>query len=118
MLPPNARYFAAGALFFFDATMRSFFLRRAVRFLTLSLPWLLPITPHSRLPQAYSQALLRRESEATTTPPPAGLMSVGVAIHDFSNFAASAFSAPLHARSNQSRGLSHAGECPQPLWTR
>ena len=43
-MPRNERpvYFAAFLLFFASAR-RSVFLRRALRFLTLSLPWLFPI---------------------------------------------------------------------------
>ena len=40
-----ARYFAVFLLLFFAAARRSVFLRRAARFLTLSLPWLFPIRP-------------------------------------------------------------------------
>jgi hypothetical protein len=55
-----ARYFAAFFFFAFAAASRSVFLRRATRFLTLSLPWLFPKTPqHSPLLSQF-QAVSQR----------------------------------------------------------
>jgi hypothetical protein len=45
-------YFAGAFLFFFARARRSVFLRRALRFLTLSLPWLFPIRLDSPPPVA------------------------------------------------------------------
>ena len=49
------RYFASASLFFFASARRSVFLRRALRFLTLSLPWLFPISPNTHLSRAGSK---------------------------------------------------------------
>jgi hypothetical protein len=51
---PHARYFAGFCLVLASAR-RSVFLRRALRFLTLSLPWLCPISFKTRPPVAPSQ---------------------------------------------------------------
>jgi len=51
---PHGRYFAGFRLLLASAR-RSVFLRRALRFLTLSLPWLCPISFNTRPPVAPSQ---------------------------------------------------------------
>src|SRR5439155_7157844 len=45
-LGPRSSDYFAGFCFFFASARRSVFLRRAARFLTLSLPWLCPIRPY------------------------------------------------------------------------
>ena len=63
---PRERYFfeeadfAGLVAFFLTAARRSFFWRRAARFLTLSRPWLFPIRLHLRASDHHSQAVSSR----------------------------------------------------------
>ena len=59
----RARYLVAFFLLALAAASRSVFLRRDARFLTLSLPWLFPITPPHSLVLTKFQAVSQLQAE-------------------------------------------------------
>src|SRR5687767_11256182 len=60
-------YFVAFALVCLPSARRSFFLRRAARFFTLSLPLLFPIRTHLELSSPLTQAVLDPANRSSTS---------------------------------------------------